>query len=269
MNYKITQPPPHLADYIRLFWYLEFNAGDKPFVHQSFAHHCCEVIFCYKGQFRISSAFGKEKNLYSGIYGQTQTTSTVTSDTQFGVFGFYLYPYALKQLFGFPANELTNQSIDLKTLCGKQGEVLEEKIILASDNDERIKIVTRFLEARLKNSRSEFSTLCSSIKTISNAYKTISVNSLASNNYLSVRQFERRFKEFSGFNPKQFLRIARFNSLLNKPFHNKRFSEIAFDFGYYDEAHFSHDFKQFSGINPRDYFKPEIIVATDRGTINF
>lgn len=270
MDYKIIQPPSQLADYVRLFWYLEFNATkDKPFVHHSFAHHCCEVVFCYKGQFRFQTAFDIEKNLCSGIYGQTQTISKVTSNTNFGVFGFYLYPYALAQLLGVPANELTNQSVDMKTLCGKEGEELEEKIMLASGNDQRIKIITDFLEARLKNIKPAFAALCSSVKTISNAYVTVSVNALAANNFLSVRQFERRFKEFSGFTPKQFLRIARFNSLLNKPFHDKCFAEIAFDFGYYDEAHFSHDFRQFSGLNPKEYFKPETIVATDRGTISF
>lgn len=270
MDYQIIQPPPQLADYIRMFWYLEFNATKaKPFIHNSFAHHCCEVVFCYKGQFRVHTNFNNEKNLCSGIHGQTQTISKVTSNTNFGVFGFYLYPYALPQLFDMPANALTNQSVDMKTLCGRQGEELEEKIMMASSNVQRIQIVSDFLEARLKNVKSEFADLCSSVKAISNAYADVSVKTLASNNFLSVRQFERRLKEFSGFNPKLFLRIARFNSLLNKPFQDKRFAEIAFDFGYYDEAHFSHDFKQFSGFNPKEYFKLETIVATDRGTVGF
>jgi AraC-like DNA-binding protein len=266
MDFKIIPPPEQLADYVRFFWYLEYNASsDKPFIHHAFAHHCSEFIFCYKGQFKFKSAFEREKNLFSGIYGQTKTTSKVISDTDFGIFGFYLYPHALAQLFRMPATELTNQSIDLQTLCGKEGDILEEKIMLASNNNERFKTVTDFLEIRLKNVRKEFSSICSSIKAISNSYKAVSVNLLASNNFLSVRQFERRFKEFSGFSPKQFLRIARFNSLLNKPFQNKRLAEIAFEYGYYDESHFNHDFKQFSGFNPKEYFKPEILAATDRG----
>lgn len=270
MNYKIISAPPQLVDYIRLFWYLEFDATtDKPFVHHAFAHHCCEMVFCYKGQFRFQKGLESEQNLRSGIYGQTQTISSVRSNTSFGVFGFYLYPYALAQLFGIPASEMTSQSTDLKTLCGKAGEELEERIMMAFTNEQRVQIVSGFIEARLKNTRSEFAALCSSVKAISNAYAPVSVNTLASDHFLSVRQFERRFREFSGFNPKQFLRIARFNSLLNKPFQKKRFADIAFDFGYYDEAHFGHDFKQFSGICPKEYFKPETICATDRGTVSF
>ncbi len=268
MDFQVIKPPLHLADYIRHFWYLELNAAtDKPFIHHSFAHHCCEVVFCYKGKFRFKAALKNEEKLCSGIYGQTQTTSEIASNTDFGVFGFYLYPYAIPQLFGVPANELTGQSVDIKTLCGKPGEELEEKIMMASGNMQRIEIVSDFFEARLKNIRAEFTAICSSIKAISSACTNITVKTLASNHFLSIRQFERRFKEFSGFSPKQFLRIARFNSLLNKPFQEKRLFDIAFDFGYYDEAHFSHDFKQFSGITPKAYFHPDTIAATDRGTV--
>lgn len=270
MYFKIIKPPSQLSDYVRFFWFLEYNASKVgPFTHHAFAHHCPEVIFCYKGQFKYKSSFDTEKNLITGVYGQTQSISRVTSNTDFGVLGFYLYPHAFAQLFRLPANEFTNQSVDIKTLCGKEGEILEEKIMLATNNDQRLKLVTDFLEVRLKNVKTEFINICASIKTISNSYQAVSVNALASKNFLSVRQFERRFREFSGFNPKLFLRITRFNSLLNKPFQNKTLTEIAFDFGYYDQSHFIHDFQKFSGSNPKEYFKPETLFATDRGTVAF
>jgi hypothetical protein len=180
MNYKVLQPPQQLADYVRFFWFLEYSASSgKPFVHNAFAHHCPEFIFCYKGQFKYKSALDQEKILVPGIYGQTQSFSKVASDTDFGIFGFYLYPHALAQLFCIPANEFTNQSCDIKTLCGKEGEILEEKIMLAVDNNQRIKLVTDFLKNRLKNVRTEFANISSSIKTISNSYHTVSVKLLS------------------------------------------------------------------------------------------
>lgn len=270
MNFKLIKPSQLLADYVRFFWFLEYDAsGKNSFVHQAFAHHCPEFIFCYKGQFTNKSALGTEKKLINGVHGQTAFFSKASSNTDFGIFGFYLYPHALPQLFSVPANELTNQSLDTKTLCGKEGEALEENIMLALDNDQRVKLVSDFLAARLKNARTEYFGICSSIKTISTAYQNISVQSLAESNFLSMRQFERRFKEFSGFSPKLFLRIARFNSVLNKDFRNKYVAQIAQESGYFDESHFIHDFQQFSNNNPKAYFKPETLSATDRGTVDF
>jgi len=270
MNFDIIQPSRQLADYVKFFWFSEGNAStDKPFIHHAFAYPCPELIFCYKGQFKYTSAFESEKIMAPGIYGQTQTFSKTLSNTDFGIFGFYLYPHALPQLFCLPAHELTNQSVDIKTLCGKEGEILEEKIMLAADSYQRVKIVSAFLEARLKNIKTTYANILSSIITISNSYQATSVKALADNNFLSVRQFERRFKEFSGFSPKLFLRITRFNSLLNKTFQNKSIIQIAYESGYYDESHLIHDFQKFSGYNPKEYFKQETLAASDRGTVEF
>jgi AraC-like DNA-binding protein len=241
----------------------------QPFVHRAFAYPCPELIFCYKGQFKYNLAFETETTLTPGIYGQTQLFSKVGSTADFGIFGFYLYPHALTQLFSLPANELTNQSADMKILCGKEGEIFEEKIMLAPDNYQRVKLACDFLRARLKNVKTEYAKLFSSIKSITKSGIVTSVKSLAENNFLSIRQFERRFKEFSGFSPKLFLRITRFNSVLNKTVLDKSLVEIAYEYGYYDQSHFIHEFQKFSGYNPKEYFKPDTLAATDRGTVEF
>ena len=270
MKYGTIQPPQQLSDYVRFFWFSEGSASvDKPFIHRAFAYPCPEIIFCYKGQFKYNIEFGAEETLFPGIYGQTQTFSKTTSKTDFGVFGFYLYPHALPQLFCLPASELTNQSADIKAFCGKDGEILEEKIMLAVNNQQRVKLVCDFLAARLKNVKTGFTNILASIKLISRSSEVTSVNALAHNSFLSVRQFERRFKEFSGFSPKLFLRITRFNSVLNRTFPRQSLAQIAYECGYYDQSHFIHDFQKFSGYNPKEYFKLETIAANDRGTIEF
>jgi len=228
MNYGIIQPPKYLADYVRFFWFIE---GNRPYVHHAFAYPCPELIFCYKGQFRYSFERNADKSMSSGLFGQTATFSQVALNNEdFGILGIYLYPHAFPQLFRFPANELTNQHADLKAL-GKEGEILEEKIMLVSNNQQRIKLVSDFLKARLKNVRTEHTAISSSINTLLNSFQADPVKILADNNFLSLRQFERRFKELSGFNPKLFLRITRFNSVLNKNFQGKSLTEIGIESG--------------------------------------
>ncbi len=70
-----------------------------------------------------------------------------------------------------------------------------------------------------------------------------------------MRQFERKFKQFSGFSPKLFSRIIRFQSAIKK-YDDKKMplTEIAYECGYYDQSHFIHDFKEFSGYSPMQYF---------------
>jgi AraC-like DNA-binding protein len=265
MNYGLIQPPKHLADFVRFFWFIE---GNQSYVHRAFAYTCPELIFCYRGHFRYSAGHNADSTLTSTIFGQTDTFSRVTlNNEEFGILGVYLYPHTFPQLFRLPANELTNQYADLKSLLGKEGEILEEKIMLASDNQQRVKLVCDFLQARLINVKTEHVSISSTITAILRSYPLGSVKTLADTNFLSLRQFERRFKELSGFSPKLFLRIMRFNSVLNKKFQHKSLTEIASECGYYDQSHFIHDFQKFSGVNPKAYFKKGIFAAADRGTV--
>jgi AraC-like DNA-binding protein len=267
LNYGIIQPSQHLTGYVRFYWFVE---GNLPYVHHAFAYPCPEFIFCYKGHFKYSIKQGKDTILTSTIFGQTETFSRVTLNNEyFGIFGVHLYPHAFSQLFRLPANELSNHYATLNAVLGKDGEMLEEKVMLASNNTQRAKLVSDFLEARLKNVKTEHTSISSAITTIVNSYHASSVQALADTNFLSLRQFERRFKELSGFSPKSFLRIMRFNSVLKKDLQHKSLTEMGIECGYYDQSHFIHDFKKFSGISPKEYFKKEMQAAAGRGTVEF
>jgi AraC-like DNA-binding protein len=191
------------------------------------------------------------------------------NNEHFGIFGVYLYPQAFLQLFRLPANELSNHYANLSAVLGKDGGMLEDKMMLASDNSQRAKLVSDFLKARLKNVKIEHSSISSAIASIVDSYHIGSVQALADANFLSLRQFERRFKELSGFSPKSFFRIIRFNSVLSRDFQHQSLTEIGMECGYYDQSHFIHDFQKFSGISPKEYFKKNMLAAADRGTVEF
>ena len=65
------------------------------------------------------------------------------------------------------------------------------------------------------------------------------------------------FKEHVGLTPKSFLKIIRFQKAIQEIEQNKtaNWASIAFDSGYYDQAHFINDFKSFSGFTPTQYLK--------------
>jgi AraC-like DNA-binding protein len=267
MKHGFIKPPPQLADYVRFYWFIE---GNMPYVHHAFAYPCPELIFCYKGHFRYGIGQKADNTLSSGIFGQTELFSRVTLNNEdFGILGIYLYPHALPQLFCLPANELTNQYADKNALLGKEGNILEEKIVLASNNHERANIVSDFLQAQLKNVKAEHNILTSSINAIINSYQKSAVKTLADQHFLSLRQFERRFKELSGFSPKSFLQIMRFNAVLKKDVQHSSLTEIGIECGYYDQSHFIHDFQKFAGISPKEYFNKDTLAAADRGTVEF
>jgi AraC-like DNA-binding protein len=72
---------------------------------------------------------------------------------------------------------------------------------------------------------------------------------------LSMRQLQRQFDETTGVSPKTLGRIIRFeairNRLLSDP--NSNLTDLAYEFGYTDQAHFIKDFKTFTDRTPGEY----------------
>jgi len=252
MTYYTIAPPPSLSSYVRFFWVLE---SDEPYCHRSMADGCAEMVFHYNGLFDdVTIPTRPAASFASGLHGPSQNYRRYKIDKSFGIFGAYLHPFAIPQLFSMPATELSDQVPDLHTLFGAEGRALEEKIMLAKNNAGRVEILSSFLERKLATNNSRYPAFAA-ISDIIHLSGRTSVIELAKKSFLSVRQFERNFKFFSGFTPKLYSRIIRFQMATQQYGNNqKSLTDIAYDCGYYDQSHFIHEFKQFSGYHPKKYF---------------
>jgi AraC-like DNA-binding protein len=257
MKYFTILPSADLARYVRFFWVLEHNLADsEPYFHRTMADGCAEMVFHFKGRFdEILKTEESELSFRSGIHGQSQSFRRFHIREDFGILGVYLYPFAVPALFGIPATELSNQMPDLTTFLGNAGTELEERVMLAADNVERIKVISEFLRKCIRSHEVHEPAVFSVISSVIRSNGLAKIPDLAAQSFLSTRQFERKFLAFSGFSPKLFSRIIRFHSALNEYGNReKSLTEIAYECGYYDQSHFIHDFKAFSGEHPKTYF---------------
>ena len=254
MEFYTIQPTKKLADLVRYFWVFEGNASeDKPYIHRTFANVCPELLFHYRGPFEeINSDDELESSFITGIHAHTVQHRRFIVKQPFGMFGVYLYPHALPVLFNTPAIALTNELPDLDSILKNSGRLIAEKMMTASSNAERLSIITSFLEQRITEpKRPEIGKV---IKDIVAAKGRVNIKEISSECFLSVRQFERNFKEQSGFSPKTFARITRFFAVVEgRRNHQRSLTDIAYEFGYYDQSHFISDFKEFSGFCPKTW----------------
>ena len=255
MNYQIFEPDKSLKEYVRFYWTLEGHVSpDQPYIHRTLANASPELIFHYRGPFEeLTLADQAEKTFLTGIHAQTNRVRRFSAKSDFGIFGVYLQPFAIPALFGISSLDIKNELPDLEIILGQQGRDLTEKVLSAEDNNHRLRIIDHFLKQRL--TRLKRPEIAFATRYVFQRNGQVNIGNLARKACLSQRQFERKFKEYVGFTPKTFSRIVRFNSLLWKFKHeNKSLTEIAYEYGYYDQSHFIHDFKQFSGYNPKTYF---------------
>jgi AraC-like DNA-binding protein len=82
----------------------------------------------------------------------------------------------------------------------------------------------------------------------------ISIKELAKMVNLSVRQFDRKFKESFGSSPQAFILKMRVHAAcdaLRRP--GVQISDVAFDLGFYDQSSFTRHFRRQMGITPLKY----------------
>lgn len=255
MKYYTIPPPPELASYVRCFWVYEGEASAaKPYIYRGYADGCTELVFHYQGVFDQVFDDGTERSFASGLHAQTRKFTRFVVDRDFGIFGCYLFPYAIPRFFSLSAADLTDSMTDLHAFLGREGSELEERVMLAGSNQRRAVILSEFLSGRLRRSGRDLPPVFSSINRIIETRGLVKIGSLAREHGLSGRTFERKFKELSGFSPKLFSRIVRFQAALKQYGSQRSLTDIAYDCGYYDQSHFINDFKEFSGYSPKHYF---------------
>lgn len=93
------------------------------------------------------------------------------------------------------------------------------------------------------------------IRKINERKGEVRISDLSEAAHLSYKQFKRVFTEYIGVNPKDFLRIVRFQHALfvlqSSP--DMNFSQLAYECGYYDQPHLINEFKIFTGYTPKEY----------------
>lgn len=251
MSYKIFYPNKELSKFIRFFWTLESN--DETYIHRSYADTCCEMIFIDKGEITAKDKTGKEfKHFQTALHAQTKNYSLFYAKKGLNIFGVYFYPYAIMPLIQDKTSIVTNSFIDIQDLLKDDYYKIQEAIMSEKYVDKKIDIVSKFYTQKLILFKDHYIT--QAVKAVIDG-KFNNVSSLATDYNMSERNFNRKFIEYSGFNPQTAIRISRFQNTINKFTHSKlKLTDIGLKAGYYDQSHFIHDFKTFSGYKPSDFF---------------
>jgi len=162
-------------------------------------------------------------------------------------------PDGMHRLFSIPMHELTNLDFEAHSVLGSFITRLGERLGNSRSFTERVRIVEGAL-LPLAVASLGFDGISAAANGIIIAGGRAGISALASRAGLSMRQFERRFTQQVGMRPKLFARIARFEAALeNKArFGSKSWTEVAHEYGYYDQMHMIHDFAEFTGGTPAE-----------------
>jgi transcriptional regulator GlxA family with amidase domain len=148
-------------------------------------------------------------------------------------------------------HELTNQEYEAHSVLGGFISQVRQHLGNARSFGERVRVVDELLLRQSHRSPGSHA-ISAAANQIILAGGRVDIPALADRVGLSMRQFERRFIHQAGMRPKLFARFARFEATLEYKarFVTKSWTDVAHEFGYYDQMHMVHDFAEFIGGTP-------------------
>lgn len=260
---KDYPPDPSLKEFVRKYqvirWSFDDNTLPPPKLLPPRPEHSIAFYVLDKQSYRYLNSdktIVYPQSILSGIH-----TVTINRDCghDFLAIKVVLQPCALYRLTGIPAAELTSSFIDAEAIWGKAIRPIFEQLANSVELASRLVIVEKFMVELLQRACRPAHPVDQASRTMLTNPTSNSLDWLARQSTLSVRQFIRKFDERLGVSPKMFDRIIRFDRVYrlknNRP--DLDWLSIAVANDYYDYQHLAKDYKDFTGTTPVSFYETD------------
>jgi len=250
MRFDKFIPTDQLKPYIKYFAVSENELENK---YKVFPSSGLVIGFQYKGQLATIKENTESGLTSAGITGIADSFKIFKNSVDIGTILVYFTEIGFTHFASHPANELFNLSLSLDNVFDRKRVMeVEEKLIVASTDKQRIRVLEQFLVSQLKDIETD-RLIVEAVKLIYQSNGTIRIKELNERLFISQSPFEKRFRKVVGTTAKKFASIVRFNAVLDNLNNTKSLTEICYENKFFDQAHFIKDFKQFTGDTPENF----------------
>ena len=163
-----------------------------------------------------------------------------------------LTPLGARRLIGVPMRELTARVVGLADALGPAAGLLVEQLAGTRDWARRFALVDDWILTRVAATPRSVPEVAWAWAALQRSAGNVAIGTLTERTGWSSRHLIDRFRDQVGVTPKLAARILRFERVIARVerAHGVGWADIAYDCGYYDQAHLNRDFRQFAGTTP-------------------
>ena len=242
---------PHLSirEFVKEYWYVYWtNASPAPLSNTPTPEEAICFFPRKLASKRIDGEFVKTPDTF--IIRQSSKRIDMLIPDDYILFKIIFQTGGFQRLFGIPMSSFANDHTETISVLGNPVKELKEQLVNAANFEEMVSFSDQYLMRQAKT----FKTFKHPIDFVINqkGLYQYSLDRMASDACVSNRQFERKFLERTGINPKLYQRILKFNEAMKLKIHSPKqtWVNISYSVGYYDPMHLIRDFKQFTNITP-------------------
>ena len=245
-----------LQPYVRLIWLLECD-GPSLFggPERIVADGVVEAIFHYRTPFKMRFADAEAAaQPVSLLVSQTRRFVEIEPAGAGGFVAVRFQPWGAHQFLPVPMLDVADRATAAEEVWFRPDvREIEERIGTAATDQERVDALQEFLLRRLDTHRKP--DVSGLVRALWRTPPPVRIDRIADSLGIGQRRLERTFETGLGMTPKHLTRLARFlracRRLRETP--DARLTGVAYDAGFYDQAHFIHEFRAFAGMTPGEF----------------
>ena len=165
--------------------------------------------------------------------------------------------------FKKPMLQFTDKIVKLVDIFNADTNSLKEVLIKAQNEDEIRKILNYFFFINVESLICDSKIVDSVIQKVNVSKKALLIKDLCESENISNKHLISLFNKKVGISPKLLYRINKFKKVIEilEDNTNVNWSQIAYEYHYYDQAHLINEFKKFSGVSPNEYLENKNAVG--------
>lgn len=251
-------PDDRLKGYIKEYWIWEdIPTNDLPWIFPSYEP---ELVFHKTEPSVLHTDEIKEIFLEKiHLVGPQNRRWKISSSTRMSLLSIRFYPATIYEMFGISGQKILNSFFlpDSIQELGALEEVGDEVTRLSNLKLFSFKKLDKIFLDILSMNRGKEIPAYLKFSMAAFMKENTTVEKVAKQFNITRKQLERKFKETTGFSPKEFQRIHRVLELIRNPGSYKnnnierKLTDLAYNSAYSDQSHMIKDFKSISGILPK------------------
>lgn len=251
LGFQRFEPSVKLSGIVECYWFInsDHSINSSEYLHPDGG---MGIIFNYGDALQFDDILNNDSCILDGTNILSRKLSLKGTLNAIGI---RFKPAGANLLFSSPLNELKNETISLSDTTLKKPTELYYKLIEAQTFHLKVSIIEDWLCRSLQAEKNISNVVTASLMLIKKHKGLLPIKSIASQLDYNQRRIERLFNSQVGMTPKEYSRILRIEQARAciKHYKDSSFSTIAYDLGFYDQAHFINQFKNVEGITPREY----------------
>jgi AraC-like DNA-binding protein len=258
MFYREFAVSPLLRDFIQCIWMMQAGKGVFANPDLLVPDGNIEVILNYGDPATrfLPGGVTTETNKGSELVGQRCGWYKHATTGAVNLISISFKPGGLSPFIPFPVADATATAIPFSSLPGTLFSEMEARVFEETDLAKKVAIIEGILLRQLLKNAGKSNQVSEFITRLNAINEFPSIAGFLQYYTINRRKLERDFDYHVGVSPKFLQRVLRFRKAMLS-FHqsaNRNLTALAYDCGYFDQAHFINDFKEFTGLSPKKFF---------------